>query len=634
MPYPDNLKTAIQVENVVRKKGAVPATIGILNGQIHVGLNNEQLQTLAKSDSIKTIKCSRRDISTVVAQKLNGGTTVSATMLIANLLNLPIVATGGIGGVHRGAEQTFDISTDLVELGHTPVAVVCSGVKSILDIEKTLEYLETQGVPVVKIGKTDYFPAFYCTETFQRTKVLHTVSNSQEAAKILKAQRELGLQTGLLFAVPIPEEYALDSKEMELAICNALESAKSKNISGKNVTPFLLEELNKITHGQSLRANMALIENNASVAAEIAMNLTEKCFQSSLNNASKCTLTAERSPIVIGGAIMDTTLQVKESEIKNDGRTHAGRSRESCGGVGRNIANALISLGLNATRLISVVGNDQPGKAIIKSLGDGAQTVEQLSNMNTARCTVIINYKGECQFSIGEMEVFASISPDVVKKYQSCVENSSFIVLDGNLPLDTIRYVLDLAACSKIPVWYEPTDVNKATKVFEAKSQWQNVLHFISPNRNELSVIGKYLGIPVPDNKLFMDLEEVKAIAEQIAEFIPVVISTLGSHGVLVARKALGNDPFYDKEGRLVAHTMITSRLYPPSSFISDDPNETFNVSGCGDCLTAGIIYGIHKNLDETSCLSLALKAAALSLTSLDAVPTSLSLLCNDIKCR
>ncbi|KAK1119094.1 hypothetical protein K0M31_013597 [Melipona bicolor] len=316
MPYPDNLKTAIQVENVVRKKGAVPATIGILNGQIHVGLNNEQLQTLAKSDSIKTIKCSRRDISTVVAQKLNGGTTVSATMLIANLLDLPIMATGGIGGVHRGAEQTFDISTDLVELGHTPVAVVCSGVKSILDIEKTLEYLETQGVPVVKIGKTDYFPAFYCTETFQRTKVLHTVSNSQEAAKILKAQRELGLQTGLLFAVPIPEEYALDSKEMELAICNALESAKSKNISGKNVTPFLLKELNKITHGQSLRANMALIENNASVAAEIAMNLTEKCSQSSLNNASKCTLTAERNPIVIGGALMDTTLQVKESEIK------------------------------------------------------------------------------------------------------------------------------------------------------------------------------------------------------------------------------------------------------------------------------------------------------------------------------
>ncbi|XP_060818529.1 uncharacterized protein LOC132908506 [Bombus pascuorum] len=634
MPYPDNLKTAIQVENTVRKKGAIPATVGILNGQIHVGLNDEQLQTLAKSDCTKTIKCSRRDISTVVSQKLNGGTTVSATMLISNLLDLPIMATGGIGGVHRGAEKSLDISTDLIELGRTPVAVVCSGVKSILDIEKTLEYLETQGVPIIKIGETNYFPAFYCTESLQKIKVPHRVSNSEEATKILKAQRELGLQTGLLFAVPIPKEYALDSKEMELAIRNALENAKSKNVSGKNVTPFLLEELNKVTHGQSLRANMALIENNASVAAEIAVNLAKKCFQSSLNDsASKCILTSERNPIVIGGAIMDTTLQVKESEIKDDGRTHAGRSRENCGGVGRNIANALINLGLNATRLISVVGNDQPGKAIIKSLGDGAQTVEQLSNMNTARCTVIIDYKGECRFAVGEMEVFSSISPHLVKKYQSYVENSSFIVLDGNLPLDTIRYVLDLATCSNIPVWYEPTDVNKATKVFKAKSQWQNVLHFISPNRNELSAIGKYLGISVPENKLSIDLEEVKTIAEQVAEFIPVVISTLGSQGVLVVRKALGNDPFYDKEGKLVAHTMVTSRLYPPLSFISDDPKETYNVSGCGDCLSAGIIYGIHKNLDETSCLSLALKAAALSLTSLDAVPTSLSLLCNDAKC-
>ena len=634
MPYPDNLKTAIKVENAVRAKGAVPATIAILNGQIHVGLSQEQLKTLAQSDPVKTIKCSRRDISSIVSQKLNGGTTVSATMLIANLSGIPIMATGGIGGVHRGGELTFDISTDLIELGRTPVAVVCSGVKSILDIEKTLEYLETQGVPVIKIGDTNHFPAFYCTETFQKIKVPHRVSDSKDAANILKAQKELNLQTGLLFAVAIPQKYALDPKEIELAICKVLENAKSNHVSGKNVTPFLLEELNKITHGQSLQANMALIENNANMAAEIAVNLGNKHFQSfPSSNSTKCQLKSERNPIVIGGAVMDTTLQVKEAEIKDDGRTHAGRSRESCGGVGRNVANALISLGLNGTRLISVIGNDQPGKAIIKSLGDGSQTVEQLTNMNTARCTVIIDYKGECHFVIGEMEILASISPNLIKKYQSFVENASFIVLDGNLPADTIRYVLDLAACSRIPVWYEPTDINKATKLFEAKSQWQNVLHFISPNRNELSVIGKYFGIPIPENKSIMDLEEVKIIAEQVAEFIPVVVGTLGSQGVLIVRKALGNDPFYDKEGKLIANNMITSRLYPPLSYISDDSNETFNVSGCGDCLTAGIIYGIHKNLDERGCLSLALKAAALSLTSLDAVPSSLSLLCNDVKC-
>lgn len=181
-------------------------------------------------------------------------------------------------------------------------------------------------------------------------------------------------------------------------------------------------------------------------------------------------------------------------------------------------------------------------------------------------------------------------------------------------------------------VWYEPTDIQRATKVFEAKTEWRNVLHFISPNRDELIVIGKYFGIKIPDNKLILDLEEVKAIAEQVAEFVPVVIITLGSQGVLVVRKALGNAPFYDKQGKLVTDG-ISSRLYPPLSFISDDPNETYSVSGCGDCLASGIIYGIHKNLDETDCLSLALKAAALSLTSLDAVPTSLSLLSNDAKC-
>ncbi|XP_076247459.1 pseudouridine-5'-phosphate glycosidase-like [Calliopsis andreniformis] len=321
MPYPDNLRTAVKVENIIRAKGAVPATIGILSGQICIGLNQDQLEILAQADFAKTIKCSRRDISSIVSQKLNGGTTVSATMLLANLSGIQIMATGGIGGVHRGAELTFDISTDLIELGRTPVAVVCSGVKSILDIEKTLEYLETQGVPVIKIGETNHFPAFYCTETFNKITVPHKVSNSKEAANILKAQRELGLQTGLLFAVSIPKQYALNSKEMELVICKALENAKCKGIIGKNVTPFLLEEVSKITHGQSLQANMALIENNANMAAEIAVHFSEKCQSFFNSSVSKCILMLEKNPVVIGGAMMDTTVQVKESQIKKSYRT-------------------------------------------------------------------------------------------------------------------------------------------------------------------------------------------------------------------------------------------------------------------------------------------------------------------------
>lgn len=270
-------------------QGVVPATIGIIDGKIHVGLNSEQLETLSKADSARTMKCSRRDISFILSRGLNGGTTVSGTMLIAHAAGIPIMATGGIGGVHRGAELTFDISADLIELGRTPVAVVCSGVKSILDIGKTLEYLvdtwiyihfhnsynlltstlslkidieigllcsqETQGVPVVKIGEMPEFPAFYCSETLDKIKAPCRVSNAQEAASIVETQGVLGINTGILFAVSIPEKYALQPSVMDAAISEALKKASAMHITGKQVTPFLLSELNEITHGQSLEAS-------------------------------------------------------------------------------------------------------------------------------------------------------------------------------------------------------------------------------------------------------------------------------------------------------------------------------------------------------------------------------------------
>lgn len=265
-------------------QGVTPATIGILDGKIYVGLNNKQLEILSKVNPTATMKCSRRDISFIVSRGLNGGTTVSATMLIAHAANIPIMATGGIGGVHRGAELNFDISTDLTEFGRTPVAVVCSGIKSILDIGKTLEYLvnryvhywqvhttlfveiddigisslflqETQGVPVIKIGETPEFPAFYCSNTLDEIKAPCRVSNAKEAADIVEAQRTLDINTGILFAVSIPNEYALESAIVDSAISEALKKANDMHVTGKQVTPFLLNELNKITDGQSLEAS-------------------------------------------------------------------------------------------------------------------------------------------------------------------------------------------------------------------------------------------------------------------------------------------------------------------------------------------------------------------------------------------
>ncbi|XP_071561331.1 uncharacterized protein [Temnothorax nylanderi] len=621
MPYPDNLSTALKVEDAIRKQGVVPATIGIIDGKIYVGLNNEQLETLSKADSARTMKCSRRDISFILSHGLNGGTTVSGTMLIAHAAGIPIMATGGIGGVHRGAELTLDISADLIELGRTPVAVVCSGVKSILDIGKTLEYLETQGVPVVKIGDTPEFPAFYCSETSDKIKAPCRVSNAKEAAGIVETQGVLGIGTGILFAVSIPEKYALQPSVVDAAISEALTKANAMRVTGKQVTPFLLNELNKITRGQSLEANIALIENNAKVAAEIASNLCERSQTAHVRSASVRSIISRQKPIVIGGSVLDTVLQVKEPEINNDGRTHTGRSRRSCGGVGRNVADALLKLGLKNTRLISVVGDDEHGKTILESLGAGSETVKRMSDVNTARFTVILDVNGECHFCVSEMESFTAIAPKLIKEYQSHLEEASLIVLDANLELDTMRCVLDVASQANVPVWYEPTDVQKAARIFEVGPHWKNVLHFVSPNRNELRVIGERLNIPVAER---MDLEAVRSVAEQLIEHIPVVVTTLGARGVLVTRRASQNEPFYDERGELIADSpAIASRLYPAVDG-AERTGEILSVSGCGDCFTAGMIYGIHKNLDEIGCVSVALKAAALSLRSFDAVPRTL----------
>lgn len=272
MPFPQNFETAMKVENTIRAKGAIPATIGIMKGQVHVGLTKNQLEELAEKD-FPCIKTSRRDLPYVLSKNLNGGTTVSATMLIASKAGIPIFVTGGIGGVHRGAEETLDVSADLTELGRTQVAVVSSGVKSILDIEKTLEYLETQGVCVATLGARRDFPAFFTpTSGFQAP---YHVDNPTEAARLIHHNCTFNSGSGLLIAVPIPDEYQADGQVIETAIQEALVEASRRNIRGKDVTPFVLSQVNELTKGASLMSNIALINNNASVGASIAVELAK-----------------------------------------------------------------------------------------------------------------------------------------------------------------------------------------------------------------------------------------------------------------------------------------------------------------------------------------------------------------------
>lgn len=270
MPYPQNLQMAENVEAVIVRHGAVPATIAIMDGKFKVGVSGEDLKRLAQTGG-KAAKASRRDVATLLVSGEMAGTTVATTMQAAALAGIKVFATGGIGGVHRGAEATFDISADLEELSRTPVAVVCAGAKAILDIPKTLEVLETNGVPVLGFG-TDDFPAFWTRVSGHKAD--HRVDSAKDAAKIIALQFELGMG-GVLVANPIPEKDALDPQLIAARIEEAIRGAEREGVSGKALTPFLLKRIFELTDGKSLVANIALVENNAKVAAEIAVALSK-----------------------------------------------------------------------------------------------------------------------------------------------------------------------------------------------------------------------------------------------------------------------------------------------------------------------------------------------------------------------
>ncbi len=266
MPYPQNVETALKVEEIIRQNGAVPATIAILGGRLKAGLSPAEIEYLGKQGQ-KVTKASRRDLSVLVAQGADGATTVATTMMIAHMAGIKLFATGGIGGVHRGAETTMDISADLEELGQTDVMVVCAGAKSILDLKLTLEYLETKGVPVLGY-QTQELPAFY-TRT-SGLKVDYQVDSPEMLAKILKTQHDLGLHGGILVTNPIPEQYSMDADAINAVIDQAIAEAQEKGIHGKETTPFLLAKVKEITGGDSLEANIQLVFNNAKLAAQTA----------------------------------------------------------------------------------------------------------------------------------------------------------------------------------------------------------------------------------------------------------------------------------------------------------------------------------------------------------------------------
>jgi pseudouridylate synthase len=270
MPYPKNVETALNVEQIIRDHGAVPATIAILNGRLKVGLSRDEIEILGKAGDV--VKASRRDIPFIIAKGLNGATTVASTMILADLAGIRVFATGGVGGVHRGAETSFDISADLIELAQTNVAVICAGAKSILDIGLTLEYLETHGVPVVGY-QTDELPAFYTSKS--GFPVDYRVDSPQELALAIKAKWDLNLQGGLIVANPIPPEFEMDPNVINQAIAEAIRQQFAAGVKGKESTPFLLAKVKELTGGDSLDSNIQLVYNNAKVGAQLAVALSK-----------------------------------------------------------------------------------------------------------------------------------------------------------------------------------------------------------------------------------------------------------------------------------------------------------------------------------------------------------------------
>lgn len=268
MPYPENIETALEIEKIIEDNGAMPATIGILDGKIKVGMTEKEIEYLGKAEDV--MKVSRRDLPVVMARGEDGATTVAGTMIVADMVGIKVFATGGVGGVHRGAEKTFDISADLQELKQTNVAVVAAGVKSILDIGLTLERLETFGVPVLGY-KTAEFPAFYSRKSGYTVDC--QVGSAGEAADIIRAKWESGLKGGLLIANPVPKKDEIGYKVIDQKIEQALAEAEDQNIKGKELTPFLLDRIKEITDGESLKTNISLVKNNVEVGAKIASKL-------------------------------------------------------------------------------------------------------------------------------------------------------------------------------------------------------------------------------------------------------------------------------------------------------------------------------------------------------------------------
>lgn len=496
MPYPRNLECALHIEEVIRAEGAIPATIAILNGVPHVGLSKEQLYSIAKNQH-SVMKASTKDLAYCMAKGVTASTTVAATMVFAHQAKVQVFATGGIGGVHRGVEETMDVSADIFELAHTPVTVVCAGIKSILDVHRSLELLESYSVPVLGFG-TNQFPAFFTNDSGVSMNL--TVDSAAEVAQMMHGHYDrLQRNSGMVIAVPNPQP--ADAMLIQQAISSALAAAKEQNITGASITPFLLSYIDKYTGGTSLQANIALIENNARIASRIAKHYaalrssdTSRVQAAVEPKQLKVVEESAAAAVVVGGAVVDIIGTLRPIA----GQTHAhaypassfpGTMASSLGGVGHNIA---IQLAKNKvpTAMITALGADSNGKQILQHAADCQLSMKHaqiIPAASTASYMAVHHSNKDLYIGLADMDIFQQLTPQLFAnnpQILSLIEHCEMLVLDGNLSAETFEALCAIAKRCKVAVFFEPTSNHKCLLPFHAQSIQEVTL--MKPNLSEL----------------------------------------------------------------------------------------------------------------------------------------------------
>ncbi|KAJ1852843.1 hypothetical protein GGH12_001356 [Coemansia sp. RSA 1822] len=622
MPYPQNVETARGVEQIVTASGSTPATIALIDGRIHVGLSDGDLLRLANGRET-VVKASRRDMAAVLSQRLLGATTVSGTMLAANMAGISVFATGGIGGVHRGAEDTMDVSADLTELGRTPVAVVCAGAKSILDLPKTLEYLETQGVPVVTFGDSSEFPAFF--SRYSGLQAPWKLQRAEQVAQLLKTSAELGLQNGVVVAVPIPEEHSKASVDIEQAIEAALRESERLGVKGKEATPFLLKRVVERTGGASLLANIALVKNNARVASQIAVSLASmggsRAFSAS---APPLPQTRTDQPLlVIGCAAMDITSRVDLNQsamlsatpqadllqqTKLAATSHPGTVFTSVGGVAQNIARAAHLLGANAV-LLAALGQDAHGTAVAADLRRMDMDTRFLQYPGSGARTAIYNAlhgpDGDLVAAVADMHINGLLSPHHIEEAFDSLR-PRVVCVDANVSTLAIVTTLIQARESRACVVFEPTSMPKCTNVLSALLfikrshavvDTSSLVHIITPNSLELQRMSEAAlelalveGVPtaatvsgIAEFHYLLDTSVIRNLLTLFPLF-PTVVVKLGEQGAAVISPSPRN-----------ATRPIIRHIQPLK------PSLVENSSGAGDSLVGAILAQLHMRPELVS---------------------------------